>query len=250
LSIIGVHVLQGQCKMLTDILSGNTLVSMFKRHGMTQVEYDFIRTYVSAMRRDYYLLRSVLTMMNPSDLGIKSVTEATQLALKAAALHDVFEQKLGDIDQTNYHKKQVADDPPPSAMADLFSLSFFTVAVTTASPNSPANGLFSGEPGTLADMIQQLQQENDKLKDSDAMTQFLSLLKMFSKSTDNKSAFEFWSTVADMFKNGAGLAHYGNYGQAYEDGYGEYEEEQDYDDDYDEDEDNDDYADYDDDYAD
>lgn len=229
--------------MLVDFVSGNTLVYMFKRHGMSQVEYDFIRTYVSAMRRDYYLLRGVLNMMNPDDLGIKSVVEATNLAVKAGEMHSEFERQLGVVkDKNKYHPKHVADDPPPSAMADLFSLSFFTVAISTAAPGSPANGLFSGEPSTLAEMLQHLQQKNDSLKNSDAAKQFLTLLKMFSATNDN-SVFEFWSTVADMFKNGAGLAYYGNFGQAYEQGYGEYEEEQDYaddeeyDDEYDEDDD-------------
>lgn len=229
-------------------MSGNMLVYMFKRNGMSQVEYEFIRAYVSAMRRDYYLLRSVLTMMNPDDLKIQSVTEATQLAIKAAELHGEFERQLSAVSAgKNYYAKPVSDDPPPSAMADLFSLSFFTVAIKTSDKNNPTNGLFSGEPSTLAEMIQHVQQQNDNLKNSDVAGQFLLLLQMFS-TKNNTGIFEFWNTVADMFKNGAGLAHYGNFGQAYEDGYGEYEEEQDYADD--EEYEDDDYDDEDDDFED
>lgn len=232
--------------MLADFVSSNMLGCMFNQHGMTPVEHSFIRTYVSAMRRDYYLLRSVLTMMNPDDLGIKSVTEATELANAAADLHAEFEQKLAVVvsaPDKDYKIKEVSEDPPLSALADLFSLSFFTVAIATAATDSPTNGLFSGEPGTLAEMLQHLQQKNDSLKNSDAASQFLLLLKTFTTTKNDNSLFEFWGTVADMFKNGAGLAHYGNYGQVYEQGYGDYEDTEEYDDEEDDENFDDDYGD-------
>lgn len=221
---------------------------MFKRQEMTQVEYEFIRAYVSAMKRDYYLLRGVLNMMNPDDLGVKSVTAATQLAIRAADLHTEFERQLGDlVDGKSYNRKQVSDEPPLSAMADLFSLSFFTIAVKTTPTGGPTNGLFSGEPTTLAEMLQHLQQKHASLKNSDATTQFLNFLKSLAAADASNSLFGFWGSVVDMFKNGSGLSHYGSYGQAYEEGYGNYEDmaedDEDYEDDYEE-------GDYDDEYDD
>lgn len=227
-------------------MADDMLVCMFKHRGMTQIEYDFIRAYVSAMRRDYHLLRSVLTMMNPDDLAIKSVTAATNLAIRAADLHNDFERRLGDVvsaSKNNYYLKTVSDDPPVSVLADLFSLSFFTVAVKTDGDGNKANGLFSGEPSALAEMLQHLQQSNDTLKNSDAASQFLILLNMFGAPSGDNALFEFWNTVADMFKNGAGLANYGNFGQVYEDGYDDHDAEEEYEDDEDQDYEDDEYAD-------
>lgn len=228
-------------------MSASVLPTMFEYSGMTQVEYDFVRTYVSAMKRDYYLLRSVLTMMNPKDLAVKSVMDAVALATKAATLHAEFEQRLDSIvAEKNYRIKQVATEPPISALADLFSLSFFTLAVKTDGKKASTNGFFSGEPSALADMLKHLIASNESLQKSSAVMQFLLILQLFPHSSKDNTLFEFWGSVADMFKYGSGLAHYGNYGQVYEHGYGNYEEddeEDDYDEDYDDDYEDDEYYD-------
>lgn len=222
-------------------VSESAVPAMFSYSGMTQIEYEFARTYVSAMRRDYYLLRGVLALMNPKDLGIKSVVEATNIAVKAAEMHKEFETHLADVTKDKkYHPKTISDAPPVSALADLFSLSFFTLAVQAKETKTPLNGFFSGEPAALADMMSHLVDSHKSLQKSSTAMQFLLLLKLFPKSSDYNDLFEFWGSVSDMFKYGSGLTHYGNYGQVYEDGYGDYE---DVDDQYDEDDDDyDDYA--------
>lgn len=218
---------------------------MFSSSGMTRIERDFVRTYVSAMKRDYHLLRGVLAMMDPKDLGVTSVVEATNIAVKAAELHQEFEAHLAAVTLgKRYHSKTVSDEPPVSALADLFSLSFFTLAVKTDEVKTPINGFFSGEPGALAAMMAHLVDAHKSLKKSPAAAQFLMLLQLFPKPSEYNDLFEFWGSVSDMFKYGSGLTHYGNYGQVYEAGYGNYEEEtDDYDDDDDIDADYDDYAD-------
>jgi len=180
------------------------LLHMFKKDELSNTEHSFIRAYVGVMARDYYLLRSVLQFMRPDDLAIADVCTATQLALKASRLHDEFETQLHDVVQhKNYGRKNVPNGPTTLEMADLFSLSFFSVAVTT-NPKKPAvnNGLFSGEPSTLAATIKQLQQMKGGLSgSSDVLGQFLKLLQAFPPLADQNNIFAFWSNVADMFKN-------------------------------------------------
>jgi hypothetical protein len=135
------------------------------------------------------------------------------------------------VQHKNYGRKNVPNGPTTLELADLFSLSFFSVAVTTNPKNPPVNnGLFSGEPSALAATIKQLQQMKNGLSgSSDVLGQFLKLLQAFPPVADQNNIFSFWSNVADMFKNSYDADN--DYDEE-----GEWvEEEDDDDDDYDED---------------
>jgi hypothetical protein len=224
---------------------------MFKKEDLSSVEYNFIRAYVGVLSRDYYLLRSVLQLMRPDDLAVPDVCTATQLAIKVARLHDEFEAQLHAITRhKDYRYKSIPAGPTTLEMADLLSLSFFSVSVATNPKKPPVNnGLFSGEPATLAMTIKQLQKMQDGLSGSSSvLDQFLKLLQAFPPVADENNIFAFWSNVSDMFKNisSAGNDYEPDDWDDYEDDDEDEEDEHD-DDDYYEDDDDEEDDDWDDD---
>jgi len=123
-----------------------------KFSSMSPVEIQFIRLYVTTLRRDYYLVRSVMDLMSPNGLGIKSFTDATKMALTLDEMHSDFETQLNRIRRKDHIRKiNLPSGPTPEELTNLFSLSFFKVVsvVDTAKSNEkiPINdGWFSGKP--------------------------------------------------------------------------------------------------------
>jgi hypothetical protein len=123
-----------------------------KFSGMSPVEIQFIRLYVAAMRRDYYLLRSTMSLMHPSTLGVKDFASAANMAVELDDMHQQFEQKIEAIQKKdNIRKINVSNGPSVDELADLFSLSFFKL-VTTEENDTGAligktdSGWYSGKP--------------------------------------------------------------------------------------------------------
>lgn len=118
---------------------------------MSPDEVQFIRLYISTLKREYYLLRSVMDLMHPTNLGVRSFTDATNIALGLEELQQDFEAKLRRVQKKNKCRvRQVATGPTLDELADMFSLSFFKL-ITTAKPTAGEktlynNGWFSGKP--------------------------------------------------------------------------------------------------------
>jgi hypothetical protein len=117
---------------------------------MSPVEVQFIRLYIVTLRREYVLLKSVLDLMSPENLGVKSFTEATNMALGLAEMQQDFDSKIRRIQKKN-SMRTLYFPPIPTLdqLADLFSLSFFKVVA--AAGDLPAGkyhnkGWFSGKP--------------------------------------------------------------------------------------------------------
>jgi hypothetical protein len=122
--------------------------------GMSPVEMQFIRVYVSALKRHYPVIRSVVDLMNPDGLGIQDFYKATTTAVALADMHDDFEQGLQSAKTNNKMRiRKVTESPTEDELADLFGLSFFKL-ITTApaddnkkfSPQKLHEGWFSGKP--------------------------------------------------------------------------------------------------------
>lgn len=113
---------------------------------------QFIRLYVTTLRREYYLLRSVLDLMHPTGLGVKSFMDATKMALALEDMHQDFESQLNRIQKKdNLRKVKVQTGPTTDELADLFSLSFFKLVQVTDGPAPGTkiktdDGWFSGKP--------------------------------------------------------------------------------------------------------
>lgn len=119
---------------------------------MSPDEVQFIRLYVMTLKREYYLLRSVMDLTHPTNLGVRNFTDATVLALGLDGMQQDFEASLRRVQKKNKLRiRQTVTGPTLDELADLFSLSFFKL-ITTAKPASGAgkttynNGWFSGKP--------------------------------------------------------------------------------------------------------
>jgi hypothetical protein len=123
-----------------------------KFSAMSPAEIQFIRLYVSVLRRDYYVLRSVMDVMHPANLGVKNFVDATKIALKLEELQLDFDAKLRACQRKNKIRvRNVPAGPTLDELADMFSLSFFKLVVTShdksgADKKVHQNGWFSGKP--------------------------------------------------------------------------------------------------------
>jgi len=120
--------------------------------AMTPSEMQFIRLYVTTLRREYYLLRSVLDLMHPNGLGVKSFIDATKMALALEGMHQDFDSALSRVQKKDKIRKiKVATGPTMDELADMFSLSFFKLVTVEEGPETSKkiktdDGWFSGKP--------------------------------------------------------------------------------------------------------
>jgi hypothetical protein len=117
---------------------------------MSPSEVQFVRLYVTTLRREYVLLKSVLDLMHPDNLGVKSFTDATRMALGLAEMQQDFDGKIRRIQkQHSLRTMQLLPSPSLDELANLFSLSFFKLVTTATLPAGVKynnEGWFSGKP--------------------------------------------------------------------------------------------------------
>lgn len=119
--------------------------------AMSPSEVQFIRLYVTTLKREYYLLRSVIDLMSPHNLGIKSFIDAANASLKLAELQQDFEEQLRSVQKKNNMRTVLTHtEPTLNELADLFSSSFFKLITTDENAVGQKvvdnNGWFSGKP--------------------------------------------------------------------------------------------------------
>lgn len=121
--------------------------------SMSPVEIQFIRLYVTTLKREYYLLKSVIDLMHPTGLGVKSFTEATNMSLALDAMQKDFDTALHNIQKKDRIRKiKTVDGPTIEELTALFSLSFFKIVTTIEKDKTPvgtkitSDGWYSGKP--------------------------------------------------------------------------------------------------------
>jgi len=125
---------------------------------MSAEERVFVVAYIRSMRRDFWRVQTVMSLMDPTaGSGITDFMLAIELAGKINELHVEFEYNLLEVaghlckpaDKTKH-----LDMPSVDQLADLFTLSFFKLV--SVEPSGPAglpkktdNGWSSGAPGAI-----------------------------------------------------------------------------------------------------
>lgn len=140
---------------------------MFNPNKLSISEVAFIKTYVSAMKRDYDVLSSVLHLTDPEKMGVQCIVQAADLAYDLQELHFDFEAGLRDVaGRHKFRHMPAKPSPTTDEVADLFTLSFFKVVAKTSNGNKD-DGLFSGEPNSWQQVFESLQDasKHHKLKD-------------------------------------------------------------------------------------
>jgi hypothetical protein len=135
---------------------------MFEVNKMSATELKFIQTYVTALRRDYWLLQTAMEVMKPDQLAIPDIVHAAKLSKAAQRLHDDFDAALNTLASTGrFFKRKTVKRPNVDDLGELFALSFFKV-VTTVKAGEQAlskhdDGWFSGDPHAWQSVFDNLQ---------------------------------------------------------------------------------------------
>lgn len=118
---------------------------MFNPDQFNARERQFIRLYVARLRDEYFLVNSVIELMNPKGCGIKDIVEATRVSIGLAALHEDFIDQLNEQQKKRGNKRLPKDYPTVDELAELFTLSFFKI-ISTVDKQKNDVGFFSGNP--------------------------------------------------------------------------------------------------------
>ena len=178
---------------------------MLNPKTMSPVEREFIRVYVTAMQRDYDLIRSVLHLMDPAHAGLTSVVAATEAAQRLREMQAEFDSALHALrNKHSFREKKMPLVPDLDAIADLFSLSFFKIIKTApAGQSKKDDGWFSGEPAEWSKTIKSALNINYNSLPK-VLTAYLdSLKKMLAndKTVDIDKSDQPWTppTIANKF---------------------------------------------------
>lgn len=177
------------------------------------------------MKRDYYLLWSVLDLMHPKQLDVRDIVVAARLARGLQEMQADFDRELLELQKK--HKLRLRPNfalPTPSTegMAELFTLSFFKIVSTTPKGKKKDDGWFSGEPDSWKNIAQSIQTiDVNKLPNmvSSYIATLIKLFKPFGSTflpPQNDSVNYSWDLPPSSFK------HYkdaGWYDEEDDDGY-------------------------------
>ena len=172
---------------------------------MSAAEREFIRVYVTAMQRDYDLIRSVLHLMDPAQTGLTSVVVATEAAQSLREMQAEFDSTLHALrNKHNFRDKKIPFVPAIDDIADLFSLSFFKIIKTSpAGQPKKDDGWFSGEPAEWGKTIKSVLNINYNSLPK-VLTVYLNSLKKLlanDKTADIEKNNQPWTppTIANKF---------------------------------------------------
>lgn len=180
---------------------------MLKPEQMSPAEMLFIRTYVSALRRDFNTLNTALALMHPGGLDVHDAVSASRMAVELQHMQAKFERVLTHLPACKkFIKRSPSSKPSLDDLADLFSLSFFKIFTTVDTAHGSIKnkdvGWFSGKPGEWHKLLLQMksQQEPNKKTPSAIFNTFaklfkhLELFKNFPEAED--TPMNFWPPYA------------------------------------------------------
>jgi hypothetical protein len=160
---------------------------VFNLKDLSPTAYLFMRTYITALRRDYDSLQAVLDLMDPENLGVCDALRASKMAIELKHSHAEFEKTLHATRSADkFFRRTITAGPAFADLAELFSMSFFNVLYSNKSikASKPADkidaGVFSGKPEEWHSTLKALQ--NNPLPSDDMFSAcFSALSKLFPK---------------------------------------------------------------------
>jgi hypothetical protein len=136
---------------------------MFNFNKMSPTEFKFIQTYVTALRRDYWMLQTAIELTKSDQLAVRDIVRAARLAKTMQEMHEGFEADIDKLAATGTFFRKKAGTPRPTIddLSELFALSFFKVMTTIKADAKPVSkhdaGWFSGDPHAWQNVFDNLQ---------------------------------------------------------------------------------------------
>lgn len=132
----------------------NSAVDLKIAH-MSPDELKFIRLYCFLLRRQYYEVKTVMSVMSPANLAVRSPVQASVVANRLTQFGRDFDAAIEQLKKKHKIKeKRVLHDEVSflNELADIFALSFFKVVAVDADDADQItlvkDGWCSGEPSS------------------------------------------------------------------------------------------------------
>jgi hypothetical protein len=118
---------------------------------LSQAEKQFVKHYISALRRDFDKLRTAMCLSDPDIFGVVDIVKAAEMATEISDFGAEFETSVGQLVAKNrHHVRRIPAWPPIEAMSDLFCQSFYKTMTTLKQDKlklfPKIGGLYSGNP--------------------------------------------------------------------------------------------------------
>lgn len=123
-------------------------MSLDVRH-MSRQEFAFLRIYALALKRQFSMFVSALSMMRTDELDLKCPVESARIAAEMNTRHAEFEQTLAEVTRGNKFRVKQDDVERPTAdeITQVIQISFFKLIKPGQMQNlSEDLGWFSGHP--------------------------------------------------------------------------------------------------------
>ena len=176
----------------------NSAVNVSLAH-MSPDELKFIRLYCVLLRKQYYEVKAVMSVMNPSNLGVRSSLQAANVANQLAQFGDDFEAAIAKIKKKHKIKeKRMLHDEIAflNELADIFALSFFKIVAVDAEDSEDVtlikDGWCSGEPSSWAACVNLSEPPQDDYQQTimSQIINFFSTITAWKKPTLNYKQVE------------------------------------------------------------
>lgn len=157
---------------------------MFNAKRMSPAELKFVQAYVRVLRKDYWLLKTTIALMDPDALGLKDIVTAAKLARSLQDLHTQFEDNLNNCEKLQpFRRAKMSTAPTLDELGDLFSLSFFKLVTTIKDKKKSTkidDGWFSGEPNAWHATVSKMQSYKKDFGDVDMTDSMNAIAKLFA----------------------------------------------------------------------
>lgn len=171
------------------------MTSPFELH-LSPLERKFFRLYAAAAKRDYHVMQTAVTLMNPDELGIVCPTHATRVAAGIQELYLEFDEALNRLTSKHrFVRKPMPASPNDDEMISLITASFFKLLATVkTSPMDPGKtkdgGWFSGETEDWQKNIAALKKALSPPEHNNPMSPLISaMMQLFNALVNKKLPF-------------------------------------------------------------
>lgn len=175
---------------------------IFDTSKMSRDEFNFIRAYCAAVRRDFAALEIIFALQDPKELNVKCPFEATRVARGITALQKEYADAIADhgAKLLKKPKAQLAFYFVPSLddIGYIFTISFFKIVdadtkqvIPTSFGGPRHDGWSSGRPEEWQQTLSALYdiQKQQYKNDFGAGITFSKLFKLFSSFQNKKKLY-------------------------------------------------------------